>query len=79
MLTGTLESREKKESFTKMFPYEHFMVLLASVDDGSEMLRKYNSDERMFYFLQIEELFTDCLSQEGYEAKSIRSVRRPVR
>ena len=72
MLTGTLESREKKESFTKMFPYEHFMVLLASVDDGSEMLRKYNSDERMFYFLQIEELFTDCLSQEGYEAKSIR-------
>lgn len=72
MLTGTLESREKKENLAKSFPYEHFMVLLASVDGGSEMLRKYNSDERMFYFLQIEDLFTGCLSQEGYVAKAIR-------
>lgn len=29
--------QEKKESFTEMFPYEHFMVLLAVWMDGSEM------------------------------------------
>ena len=38
MLTGTLESSEKKENLEKLFPYEHFMVLLASVDGGSDLL-----------------------------------------
>ena len=72
MLTGTLESSEKKENLEKLFPYEHFMVLLASVDGGSDLLRKYNSDERMYYFLQIEDLFNKNLNQEGYAARAMR-------
>ncbi|MFR9233816.1 MAG: hypothetical protein ACLVLH_12765 [Eisenbergiella massiliensis] len=46
-----------------MFPYEHFMVLLASVDDGSEMSVNIIQMSGCF-FLQIEELFTDCLSRK---------------
>ena len=50
MLTGTLESSEKKENLEKLFPYEAFHGASGKRGWGSDLLRKYNSDERMYYF-----------------------------
>ena len=71
ILSGTLDGDKKKENLDALFPYGHFIVLFAGVDGGSELLRNYNWDERMYYFLQIEEIFSRFLEGEGYVAKTV--------
>lgn len=71
ILSGTLDGEKKKENLNKLFPYGHFIVLLASVDGGSSFLHTYNWDERMYYFLQVEEIFSRLLNSEGYFARAV--------
>lgn len=71
ILSGTLDSDKKKENLDALFPYEHFVVLFAGMDGGSKLLRDYNWDERMYYFFQIEEIFSRFLKGEGYVAKTV--------
>ncbi len=71
VLSGTLDGDKKKENLDALFPYGHFVVLFAGVDGGSRLLRDYNWDERMYYFLQIEEIFSRLLKGEGYVAKTV--------
>ena len=58
VLMGTTEIGGNIEELSVGFPYEHFMVLMIGVDNGTEFKREFNPDERMFYFLQLEEIFT---------------------
>ena len=72
ILLGTFESKDIRQELKQCFPYDHFMVILANADDGGQLLRKCSSDERMYYFMQIEEIMSKSFSQEGYVAKAVR-------
>lgn len=71
ILSGTLDEDKKKESLRKIFPYEHFIVLFIGTDGSDKLLRDYSWDERMYYFLQIEEIFSRFLAEEGCVAKTV--------
>lgn len=72
ILLGTFESKEIRQELKQCFPYDHFMVILANVDDGGQLLRKLSSDERMYYFMQIEDMMNHSFQAEGYVAKAVR-------
>ncbi|MCM1134609.1 MAG: helix-turn-helix domain-containing protein [Clostridium sp.] len=71
ILSGTLDGDKKKENLNAMFPYGHFIVLFIGTDESEKFLRSTNWDERMYFFIQIEELFSRLLQGEGYVSKTV--------
>lgn len=71
ILSGTLDEDKKKESLIELFPYRHFIVLFIGTDGSNKLLRDYSWDERMYYFLQVEEVFSRLLTEEGCIAKTV--------
>lgn len=71
ILSGTLDGDKKRESLSELFPYRHFIVLFIGTDGSNKLLRDYSWDERMYYFLQVEEVFSRLLAEEGCIAKTV--------
>ncbi len=72
LLMGTHTAEVKPENLQKVFPYDHFMVLLVSVDNGSEFRRKYSSDDRAYFFHQMESLFMGLQEEDVMAVQAIR-------
>lgn len=71
ILSGTVDGDKKREKLNEMFPYGHFIVLFIGTDENDRFLRNTNWEERMYCFLQIEEIFTRLLQGEGYVSKTV--------
>lgn len=72
LLVGVMEKREDIEELVSIFPYEHFIVVMMSIDNSTQYLRKFNSDERSYYFMIIEKLLEKNFNNKVHVARSFR-------
>lgn len=72
LLTGEIANQKQMEAIEKIFPYNHYMVAILSIDNTKQYLETTGKDKRGIQRFTLQDKIKKAFS-EGYHVESMRN------
>lgn len=72
LLVDAVEEKKDPSELAAIFPYNHFIVIMINIDESTKYLRAFNSDERGYHFMVMEEFLHKVFKGSDYIVEFLR-------